>query len=262
MKRTKGSGRRTNRAGEIDAAAKRATEATGVIRRRRLLGVAILVLIAALSALVYVKIGAPLSEFVSDTAAMRAWVASKGWSARLIFGTVVCLQVIVAVIPGEPLELSAGYAFGPLEGSLICLGGIFVGSVIVFLLARRFGRKFVLLFVTEEKLKSVRFLQDSDKLFLITAILMICPGTPKDLLTYCAGLTPIPLAAWIAICSFGRIPSVVTSTWGGHALAEGDYLQAGVIFGVTALLCAGGIALFRRYQRRHKSHARQPKGSN
>ena len=163
----------------------------------------------------------------------------------------MCFQVVVAIIPGEPLELAAGYAFGALEGTLICLAGIFAGSMIVFLLVRRFGIKLVRLFFSEEKIQSMRFLKNPRRLFIVTAVLMLVPGTPKDLLTYCAGLTPLPVTTWMLIASVGRIPSVITSTLGGHALSEGNYGFAAIVFGATALLCGGGLWLYGRMKQKN-----------
>ncbi|MBQ8971811.1 MAG: TVP38/TMEM64 family protein, partial [Clostridia bacterium] len=220
--------------------------------KKRLLAAVLIAGVALLSVVIYVWIGKPLVDFVRDPERLREWVEHYGWKSRVVYGAIVCLQVILAVVPGEPLELSAGYAFGALEGSIICLAGIFVGSVAVFLLVKRFGVRLVRLFFSEEKIAEMRFLHDRDKVFLFTGILMILPGTPKDLLTYFAGLTDIPFGAWLLVCSAGRIPSIITSTWGGSAIATGDYGTAAAIFAVTALLSLGGLMLYRRLQIRRK----------
>lgn len=214
--------------------------------RKKLVGIAILALFIIGSAVVYVRVGKPLTDLVKDTERLRAWVAQYGWRSRIIYMAVMCLQVLVAVIPGEPLELAAGYVFGALEGTLLCLGGIALGSVIVFGLVRAFGIKLVEVFFSREKIDSLRIMKNPRRLFLVTAALMILPGTPKDLLTYCAGLTKISFGTWLLICTVGRIPSVITSTLGGHAVAEGDYVKAIVIFVVTALLCGAGLYIFSR----------------
>ena len=49
------------------------------------------------------------------------------------------LQVVVAVIPGEFVEIAIGYIYGAWYGSLLCLIGITVGSIFAILIARRFG---------------------------------------------------------------------------------------------------------------------------
>ena len=215
--------------------------------KKRLIVTAFLLMIALVTVVLYVRIGEPIVDFVSDTDRLRAWVAEKGWISRLIYMAAVCLQMIIAVIPGEPLEMAAGFAFGPIEGTLICLGGISLGSMIVFGLVRLFGMKLVEVFFPREKIDSLKILRNPRKVFLTTATLMILPGTPKDLLTYCAGMTKISWITWLLISTIGRIPSVITSTWGGHTIAEGRYIVAAIIFIVTALLCFAGLFVYAMF---------------
>lgn len=220
-------------------------------RQRILFGCAILLLLAAASILLYFNFGRPMTELVRNTQLLEAWLDSLGWTSRLAYAGMVCFQVIVAIIPGEPLELAAGYAFGALEGTLVCLAGIFVGSIIVFSLVRLFGVRLVRLFFSVEKIQSMRLLNDPKRLFILASILMLLPGTPKDLLTYCVGLTKMPLLSWLLICSVGRIPSVITSALCGNAVRDGNYLFAAAVFLATALLCAAGLALFARLRAHH-----------
>ncbi len=214
--------------------------------KRKIIGAVVLTAIVIASAIVYVRVGKPLTEMVKDTDRLRSWVEEKGWGSRLIYVAAVCLQVLVAVIPGEPLEMAAGFAFGPIEGALICMGGIALGSMIVFGLVRVFGMKLVEIYFSREKIESLKIMQNPKRMFLVFASLMILPGTPKDLLTYCAGLTKISWATWLLISTVGRIPSLITSTLGGHAIAEGHYLQAAIIFIVTSLLCGAGLYVFAK----------------
>ena len=219
--------------------------------RRRIVAIAALTAFIALNVWLYLRVGLPMTCYVRDTARMRAFMADKGWATDFIFAGLVCFQVIVAIIPGEPLELCAGYLFGPLAGTLICLAGITAGSAAVFGLTRLFGRRFAALFISERKLASLRFLHNERRLYTAMAGMMLVPGTPKDVLTYFAGLTPVSFRAWLVMCSIGRLPSIVSSTWGASAIAEGDYVRAAVIFAVTAILCALGLLLFRRLREKH-----------
>ena len=110
------------------------------------------------SAWLAVRVGKPMTQLVRDSDQLRAWLDALGWKARLVYIGMVCFQVIVAVIPGEPLELAAGFAFGAFEGTLICLAGATLGSVIVFGLVRLFGMRLVRLFFSQEKIESRSFL--------------------------------------------------------------------------------------------------------
>lgn len=53
-----------------------------------------------------------LLAFVADAPRFRAWVDETGWLSRVVFVPANMAQVVFAFLPGEPLELGAGYAFG------------------------------------------------------------------------------------------------------------------------------------------------------
>ena len=212
---------------------------------------AIVVALLFIAAVGYL-VGKPMVEFVREPERFRAWVDSSGFMSRVIFVGMVVFQLVIALIPGEPLEMGAGYAFGALEGTLLCIIGCVIGSALVFLFVRRFGVKLVEVFFPREKIRSLRFLQDSRRLNLLTFIVFFIPGTPKDLLSYFIGLTDMKLGTWLFITAVARIPSIVTSTVTGDALGLKDYQFALIAFGVTLALSLAGILVYRRLSaRRH-----------
>ena len=212
---------------------------------------AIIVALIFIAAVGYL-VGTPMIEFVRAPERFRAWVDSSGFVSRVIFVGMVVFQLIIALIPGEPLEMGAGYAFGAVEGTILCIIGCVIGSALVFLFVRRFGVKLVEVFFPREKIRSLRFLQDSRRLNLLTFIVFFIPGTPKDLLSYFIGLTDMKLGTWLCITAVARIPSIVTSTVTGDALGLKDYQFALIAFGVTLALSLAGILVYRRLSaRRH-----------
>ena len=212
---------------------------------------AIIVALIFIAAVGYL-VGKPMVEFVREPERFRAWVDSSGFVSRVIFVGMVVFQLIIALIPGEPLEMGAGYAFGAVEGTILCIIGCVIGSALVFLFVRRFGVKLVEVFFPREKIRSLRFLQDSRRLDLLTFIVFFIPGTPKDLLSYFIGLTDMKLGTWLCITAVARIPSIVTSTVTGDALGLKDYQFALIAFGVTLALSLLGILVYRRLSaRRH-----------
>lgn len=212
-----------------------------------------LALFLVLSGLVCWFAGRPLIRFAQSPELFRAWVDEQGiWAPGLFVGMVV-LQVIVAIIPGEPLEIAAGYAFGALEGTLLCIIGTTLGSVLVFLLVRRFGTRAVEVFLPLEKLQSLKFLQDERRLHLWVFFVYFLPGTPKDVLCYFVGLTKMPLKVWVFISAVARLPSIITSTLGGNALGTERYAMAAAVFAATLILSGGGLLVYRWICRRRES---------
>lgn len=190
-------------------------------------------------------VGRPMIKMADEPEMFRAWVDGFGVWGRLVFVGMVFLQVLVALIPGEPVELMAGYMFGAVEGTLLAMAGILLGSLVIFLLVRKLGVKLVQVFFQDKEIKRLAFLKDPKKSMVLTFVIMTIPGTPKDLLSYFVGLTPVKLWQWLLIVLVARIPSLVTSTVSGAAAGQKNYLLAGIVFAVTVLLSIGGLIYYR-----------------
>lgn len=221
-------------------------------KQKKLIGWAAIAIFLLLSAVVGWFVGRPLVRFASQPEQFRQWVDGHGLMGCAAYVGMVFLQVVVAVIPGEPLEISGGYAFGAARGSLLCLLGAFLGSVAVFALVRRFGRELVDIFFPREKLENLKFLQSSPKRDVLFWLVFMVPGTPKDLLCYFAGLTDLSWGKWLLLCTVGRLPSVLTSTIGGDALGVKDYQFAVLVFAATLAVSAVGLLIYRALCRRHQ----------
>jgi len=211
-------------------------------KRKQILAISALVIV---SAAVMLFIGKPLVAFVSDAEAFRAWVAEREWLGRFAFLGMLLFQVVFAFIPGGVFEVAGGYAFGAVEGTILSIIGTTLGSAAVFLLVKKYGLKFVLLFFSQEKLDSVQFMHNKKRLYLIVFIAFIIPGTPKDLLCYVAGLTDMKLGIWLLITSVARIPAITISTIGGNAIGTESYAFAVGVFIFILILSAVGILIYR-----------------
>lgn len=222
-------------------------------KRRKIIALLMLISVLCVFVLVFIYIGRPLIEFLDRPQEFREWINSFGIWGRLIFIGIIFLQVIVAVIPGEPFEIAAGYTFGSIEGTLLCVFGMTLSGILIFVLVRKYGVKFVELFFSTEKINSLKFLNDSKKLNVLFFILMLIPGTPKDLLCYFAGLTRIKLSHFIFISAVARIPSVVTSSIGGSMLGQQKYVTAIIAFGVTILISLIGLLIYKMIEKRKNS---------
>ncbi len=226
-------------------------------RQKKLLAAGAVAVFAVFSAAVFWFVGRPMIRFARQPDLFRQWVAQRGVWGKLAYVAMMILQVLVAVIPGEPLELCGGYAFGALWGTVLCLSGATLGSLLVFALVRRWGTALAEVFFSREKLQSLAFLHSSPKRDVIFWLIFTVPGTPKDLLCYFAGLTDLPLGKWILICTVGRLPSVITSTVGGHALGGQHYLFAAGTFAVTLAVSGIGLLIYRAVLRRHNENGRE-----
>ena len=214
-------------------------------KQKKIIAIGGVLIFIVLCAIIFVYAGKPMIRFLSEPEKFRAWVDGKGILGRLAFMGMVILQVFVAVIPGEPIEIAAGYAFGALEGTILCIISMTVGSMLVFWFVRKFGMKAVEVFFPREKIHSLKFLRNKKRMTLWIAIIFFIPGTPKDLLCYFVGLTDIKTMHWLLISAVARIPSIVTSTIGGNALGTQNYKTAIIAFAVALIVCGAGLMLYR-----------------
>lgn len=81
-------------------------------------------------------------------------------------------------------------------------------------------------------------------------VVFLIPGTPKDVLTYVAGLTTCPWWRIAAITTVGRVPSIVTSTLAAGFASSGNWVAAGVTLVATVALAGAGAAAYGLVRRR------------
>lgn len=187
----------------------------------------------------------------------QEFLKSFGKTGWFVFEIVQILKVIIAIIPGEPIELLAGAMFGPLLGTVSCMIGNVIGSAIVFFLIKRFGIKLAEFFANSEKLQKLSFLHNSKKLELLVFFIFFLPGTPKDILTYIAPLTTINPIRYLLIVFFARIPSILTSTVTGANFIEGDFKTAIIIFALAAVISVIGYFIHTLIVKYHEKKEKE-----
>lgn len=165
----------------------------------------------------------------------------------LILLAIQIVQVVIAIIPGGPIEVVAGLIYGTFGGAALVLAGTILGSMSVFSLVRFFGHKLVERVFASEKLSKFKFLSDTKRLEIIIFILFFIPGLPKDMLTYIAPLTKIKQRDFLIITTIARIPAVVSSTYIGSALDDGKFLNSVIMLTVIGVLGILGILLHNKW---------------
>ena len=220
-------------------------------KQKKMLSAAAIILFILLFAALAWFVGRPMIRFARQPEQFRSWVDGHGALGWAAYTAMVFLQVVVAIIPGEPLEIAGGYAFGAWWGTALCLIGAVLGSAAVFALVRRWGRPLAEVVFPKEKLDKLQFLHSSPKRTALLWLIFTAPGTPKDLLCYFTGLTDMKWRTWLLIATVGRLPSIVTSTVGGGALGDRNYMAAAIAFGVALAAAGVGYLVYRAVCRRN-----------
>ena len=154
------------------------------------------------------------------------------------------LQVVVAFIPGEVVQLAAGLMYGPFAGAIIILIGCVISGSVIFQLVHRLGAPFVQGMVSTEHLEKFRHFEGTGKLDAIVFILFLIPGLPKDVFTYIVPLTDMEFKKFIGLTTVGRIPGVLASTYAASGFASGQIAGPIVVIAIVAIAAVMGI-LFR-----------------
>lgn len=220
------------------------------IIKRRIFSVCTLAAFIIIIGLITWLFTATFAPYMESADTFRAFLHTFGWKGRLILFGLQCAQIIVAFIPGEIIELGAGYAYGAVEGTLICMAGIALSSSAVFLLVKKVGVSLVETIISREKIREFRFINTERKLKRLVFLLFFIPGTPKDAFTYLVALTDMKLRTFLVLTLIARIPSVLSSTVSGQFLGQEDYKTAIIVYAVTGIFSIIGYLIYIHVKKR------------
>lgn len=191
-------------------------------------------------------------------------LTSYGHVSIIVFLGFQIMQVVVAAIPGEIVQIAGGYVYGTIFGTIYSIIGIAIGSVIAFFISRLLGYSLIRFFISQEKLEKLYCLINSPKSEIIMFVLFLLPGVPKDMLTYIAGLTPIKPLLFFAISIVGRFPALMITSYIGANVQKGNYVTVAIVTAVAGILCL--VGLFTKdhivaflHKIAHKSHTNKSK---
>lgn len=165
------------------------------------------------------------------------------------------LQIVVAFIPGEVVQIAAGLLYGPWIGALVILLGCIISSAFIFVLVHKLGAPFVQSMVPAQYLEKFRKFEQTGKLNIIVFILFLIPGLPKDVFTYLVPLTDMRMRTFLLLSNVGRIPGIIVSTYAADGLAEGRFMESAVIFAVAAVIAVLGIVFRERIMKTLEKHS-------
>ncbi|MBQ9124402.1 MAG: TVP38/TMEM64 family protein [Acholeplasmatales bacterium] len=186
----------------------------------------------------------PYFKRIQDDKLYREYIVEKLNSydglAGIIILLVQILQVILTVIPSGPIVIISGILFNPVIAIIICLVGQTIGSIIVYLLVKTLGYRFIALFFDPESIKNSKLLKNEVRCKVLMVGYMLIPGLPKDIIAFIAPFTKIKLKDFIIISFFGRLPMTIVTVLLGTSILAGSMplaITLTCICILLALLC-------------------------
>jgi len=188
-----------------------------------------------------IKYGPSVTQLAANPDQLKALLSSYGGPNILVFMGLQTLQVIIAAIPGELVQIAGGFVYGTWLGTLYSIVGITIGSVIAFYISRALGLSLLRIFISQENLEKFSFLINKPKSKAAIFILLLIPGIPKDIFSYIAGITPINPLTFFVISTTARLPSLLVSCYIGANMQQGKYVTAAIVTAIACLLCIAGL---------------------
>lgn len=200
-----------------------------------------IILIAGLLIFFSIKYASEITRLVSNPKKFRDFILSYGQLSSLVFILFQVIQVVIAFIPGEVVQIAGGYIYGTLLGTLYSLIGITVGCVIVFFTVRLLGFHLVKQLVSENKLQKFYDLINKPGSEFVIFLLFFLPGLPKDVLVYICGLTPVKPLQFFIIIIAARLPAMVGASFIGANIQRENYYAAITITVISCVLFVIGF---------------------
>ena len=198
------------------------------------------ILLLIVASIIFIGLILSLIPLMKDIATYEGRIKFKEQISEYgIFSGIILLllqiaQILLVILPGEPLEVLAGMFYGSIGGTIFIFASVFITTIVIVLLVKKYGKRLLYEFFKREKIDKIlesKIFKNTRRVEIVMTILFILPGTPKDLLVYLGGLLPISTFKFIIISTFARFPSVISSTIAGDSITDGR-------FGITVLAYA------------------------
>lgn len=153
--------------------------------------------------------------YFTDSTKLQALLNQTGIFAPLLFILLQIFQVIIPIIPCGASSALGIVVFGPIWGFVYNYAGLVIGSILAFLLVKRYGKTFILK-VCDQKTydKYIGWLDKGKKFDRFFAAAIFFPCTPDDILCMIAGLTSMTLKKFSMIIILGKPLALIAYSFG------------------------------------------------
>lgn len=150
-----------------------------------------------------------------STDTFTEYIISFGIWSRLLFILFQIIQVVIPFLPSGIICVTGVLAFGPIAGLIYNYIGICIGSMIAFLLSKRYGSQFVKVIVGKKYYtKYINWVEKGNKFDKAFALAIFFPIAPDDILCYIAGLTKMKFTKFVLILLLAKPMTISIYTLG------------------------------------------------
>lgn len=163
----------------------------------------ILIIILLVAVLIYLKSSGVLS-YMSSLEDFKTSIEGFGDKAYIVFFILQLISIIIAPIPSNVSTVAGAMIFGMWKSFIITMIAIISGSIIVFLLARKFGKAFTERFVNPKISEKYEKIINSSTGELMITLMLLFPFFPDDIINFLVGLSGISFKRYFIILILTR----------------------------------------------------------
>lgn len=190
---------------------------------------------------------------LENVARLKVWIEGYGALAPAIYIAGYILATVFFV-PGLPITVLGGVAFGPVWGTVYVWIGATIGLGLAFLVARYAVRSTVERWVQASPRVAKMDGQVAEHGWRIVMLTRLVPIFPFNLQNYAYGITRIGFWPYLITSSICILPGSAAFTFAGGALSDGrgDIRRTLTYLGIAGVLLALISLIPRWIQRRNK----------
>ncbi len=158
-----------------------------------------------------------------------------GIRGQITISILAMLQVVLAVLPAEPVQVIAGLTFGFWIGILACTVGVILGNTVIYLLYKIYGDKMREYFDSKLDI-DFENAGRSYKIAIVIFILYFLPAIPYGMICFLAATMGMKYHRYILITTLGAIPSVCIGVGLGHIALASSWIISVAVFAVLLVL--------------------------
>lgn len=184
----------------------------------------------------------------SDEAKMLHYMDAYGAKGVPILIGLQILQIVLVIIPAQPIQILIGLCYGIWVGTLIGVTGGIIGNALVLFLIKQFKYVFAPLFQRKTKKNHNEFIesiQHMEKPMIIVMVLYFIPVIPNGILPYIFSNSKITYPKFMMGVAIGLTPQLILLTLVGDALSRGNYKVA-IVIGVLVVLLLSMVFIFKK----------------
>ena len=177
---------------------------------------------------------------------LKSIVESGGVFSCLIFVVLQILQSTILQLPSIFVTIAGTLIFGKGLAFVLSFSAVMIGSIIMFWIGRKGGRKFINWLIGEEESeKWINRMSNGKYLFFL---MMIFPMFPDDILCVVAGLTNMSFGFFFGTNILARAIGIACTVFLGSGTIIPYHGWGLIVWGVLILLIAGLFYLSVKYK--------------